>query len=106
DRQAVSKRGCCNESVAFGAWVGNVKLPAAQRHRHINGQDSIFKASQNVIVDPSSQDCTLRGVFALDQASAKFDFEYRDGGYEEARRRNCIGPSCHIAMSFIWPPQF
>jgi len=74
DRQAVNKGGCCNESVAFGPWVGNVKLRAAQRDGRINGQDSIFKASQNVIVDPSSQDCTSRGVFALDQACSKFDF--------------------------------
>lgn len=106
DGQAVNKRGRGDESVAFGSRVGNVKLRTALRDGRINGEDSILEPSQNLTVDPSTQDSTLRCVFAPDQARTKFDFQNRDSGHEEARRRDRVCPCDDIAISFVWPPQF
>jgi hypothetical protein len=78
--------GRCNQGVAFAARVGNVKLCTPLRHGRIDRQDTAFEPSENLMVDPGTQDSTLRRVLARDQPRPKFDFENRDGGDEEARR--------------------
>jgi hypothetical protein len=57
----------CNQGVAFGAWVRNVKTRAPLRHGRVDNQDTTFEPGENLIIDPGAQDGTLRRVLAHDQ---------------------------------------
>ena len=92
DRHAMNQCGRGDQGVAFGARVGNVKLCTPLHHGRIDRQDTAFEPSENLMIDPSTQDSTLRRVLARDQQRPKFDFENRDGGDKEARRGDRVPP--------------
>ena len=52
-----------------------MELRTPLRHGRIDGQDTAFESSENLMVDPGAQDCCLCRVLARDPQRAKFDFE-------------------------------
>jgi hypothetical protein len=54
-------------------------MRATLRDGRIDGEDAALEARQNQIVDPSAENCALRGVPARDLKCAKLDFENGNG---------------------------
>jgi hypothetical protein len=97
----MDQRGRRDQRVAFGSGVGNVESRAPLRHGRIDSQDTTFESSENLMVDPGAQHSTLCRVLARDQQRAKFDFENRDSGHEEARCGERVRPSGDTAIGFV-----
>jgi hypothetical protein len=79
DRQTVNQRRRGDQGIAFGTWIGNVKIRATLRHSGIDGEDASLKARQNLIVYPCAENCALRRVPARNLERAQLDFEDGNG---------------------------
>jgi hypothetical protein len=92
DRQAVNDRRRSNHGIPLRTSVRDVEARATHGHHGIDSQDAAFETRQDVVIDPGSEDRTLRWVLASDSKRAQFDLENRNGRKKEARQWNRICP--------------
>jgi len=61
----MNERGCCDQAIHGWARVGHMKCGAALRDRCINWQNATGESWQNMILQPTPENSTLRRIAAL-----------------------------------------